>query len=314
MKNPDFNACWDTYVTTLSDVNKRRARPMRQAIEQFESNGFDVSTMTYYESLILVNMLAKTLTYSSLVCYCAVYNHFAKMMETVLDKSFQKLLPSKADNNHQLYASEEQFLLDIEQRLAELSERFKKTRSATDDEVKKYQESRLAAITNLILTFYGLSRDECRYLKMTDIDEKLRTITFLRNDIQITRQLSEDAFEYILKYKHLTGITHYFRQTVHYHMADTGYLFRNSRHTAHETDIVSSDTLTSATYVFCKDSNIKRWIGLSGAFIRYAEQTLDPEGLRDFITDYLGERTCTKMNIKKRWNDFLEIKERADAE
>lgn len=314
MKNPDFNACWNTYVTTLSDVNKRRARPMRQAIEQFESNGFDVSTMTYSESLILVNMLAKTLTYSSLVSYCAVYNRFVKMMETVLGKQFQKLLPSKADNNYQLYASEEQFLLDIEQRLAELSERFKETRSATDDEVKKYQESRLLAIVNMILTFYGLSRDECRYLKMTDIDEKLRTITFLRNDIQITRQLSEDAFEYILKYKHLTCITHYFRQTVRYHMANTGYLFRNSRHSVHETDVVSSDTITGATYVFCKGSNIKRWIGLSGAFIRYAEQTLNPEGLRDFIIDYLGERTCAKMNIKKRWTDFLEIREMSETE
>ena len=184
-------------------MNKRRARPLLKQIEEFEANGFDVSTMTYSESLILVNMLAKTLTYSSLVCYCAVYNHFVKTMQTVLDKPFQKLLPSKADNNYQLYASEEQFLLDIEQRLAELSERFRETRSATDDEVKKYQESRLIAIVNLILTFYGLSRDECRYLKMTNIDEKLRTITFVRNNTKITRQLSEDAFEYVLKYKHL---------------------------------------------------------------------------------------------------------------
>lgn len=310
MKNKDFDACWETYTATLSDVSKKRVKPIIDCVEQFEANGFDVSTMNYAESQILVSMLAKHRTYSTLVSYCALYNKFIKTMQTVLGREFQKLLPRNADNNAQLYTSEEQFLLDVEQRLAELSERFRQSRNATAEEMQNYRDGRLHIVVYMILLFYGFSKDECRFLKMTDIDENLRTIRVLRNNIEITRQLSEDAFEYVRRYMHLTSITHYFNNPVIKELHNTGYLLRDSRHHKTESsDVLSSTALASGVYQFTKGSNIKRWIALSGAFISYAEQSLDPEHVCEYVQTYLGDNAYSKMNSMKHWRDFLELKE-----
>ena len=150
---------------------------------------------------------------------------------------------------------------------------------------------------------------------MTDIDENLRTIRVLRNDVEITRQLSEDAFEYVRRYMHLTSITHYFRQIVTKDLRNTGYLLRDSRHHKTESsDVVSSTALASGVYQFTKGSTIKRWIVLSGAFISYAEQSLDPEHVCEYVNDYLGERVCSNMNINKHWKDFIELLEKGETE
>lgn len=315
MKNKDFDACWSTYTATLSDISKKRVKPIIDCIEQFESNGFDVSTMNYSESQILVSMLAKNRTYSTLVSYCALYNKFVKTMRTVLDREFQKLLPRSADNNAQLYTSEEQFLLDVEQRLAELTERFRQSRNATVQEMQNYRDGRLHIVVYMILLFYGFSKDECRFLKMTDIDENLRTIRVLRNNVEITRQLSEEAFEYVRRYMHLTSIIHYFNNPVIKELRSTGYLLRDSRHHKTESsEVVSATALASGVYQFTKGSSIKRWIALSGAFISYAEQSLDPEHVCEYINDFLGESVCSDMNIRRHWLDFLELLEKGETE
>ena len=78
MKNKEFDTCWNTYVLTLSDNNKRSVNTIKTCIEQFEADGFDISTMNYSESVILVSKLAQKITYSTLVSYCKVFNGFIK--------------------------------------------------------------------------------------------------------------------------------------------------------------------------------------------------------------------------------------------
>jgi hypothetical protein len=305
MKNKEFELCWDTYIQSLSDVTRKRAKPLKDCIERFESNGFDVSTMTYAESLILLNMLAEKRSYSSMIAYCAMFNGFLRTMTKVLNKSFQRLLPRYSNNNTQMYTAECHFLADIEERLTQLTDDVKINRGLTDSESAEYRKTWLSAVVLLILTFYGLSLEECRPIKMTDIDEQNRTIQFDRDGQLISRQLSETAFEYVTEYMHMTHCTHFWAHKVVVALPDTGYLFRRVRDKDSDSEIVTIAMLSSAKYQFTRKSKIKRWLGLSGAFISFPERVWDTDTLFEHVHNYLGEGVVADVNIKKHWHDFL---------
>ena len=313
MKNKDFEACWNGYVSSLSHVYQNRASSLKTTIEQFESNGFDVSVMNYSESLILVNMLAEKLTYSSLVGYCAVYNGFIKLMRSLFDVPYQKLLPIQSNNNSQMYTSECHFLADIENRLAELTSEMQQSKQLTDSEAVEYQNNWLSAIVFLILTFYGFNVDECRRIKMTDIDDENRTITANYNGNMRIKTFSEDTWEYIMRYKQQTYCKHFWAHVVVQELPETGYLFRRSRNKNSEPGIVTATQLTGIKHNFTNSSNIKKWLGLSGAFISYPERVSDPMNLCKHVHKYLGDGVISDMNIKKHWKDFLKLEQGSEC-
>lgn len=309
MKNKEFELCWNTYTQSLSDIMKKRANSLKATIERFEANGFDISTMTYSESLILLNMLAEKLSYSSMVAYCAVFNSFLKTMTTVLNKSFQKLLPIHSTNNTQMYTSEYHFLSDIESRLTQLVEQTTQNQQLTASEAEEYRKTWLNPIVFLILSFYGCTVEECRHIKMTDIDEHNRTVTIYRNDQPVVKQLSEEAFEYVSEYMHMTQCIHFWAHTVAQKLPETGYLFRRIRDSKSDSDIVTVAMLTSAKYQFTRKSKIKRWLGLSGAFISFPERVWDTEELYKHVHNYLGNGVVADVNIRKHWHDFLQLEQ-----
>lgn len=312
MKNKEFELCWNTYIQSLSDVSRKRAKPLRDAIERFESNGFDISTMTYSESLILLNILAEKLSYSSLVGYCAVFNAFIKTMSKVLNKQFQRLLPIHSSNNTQMYTSEYHFLADIEERLTQLTEDAKMNKNLSAKEADEYRKAWLYPIVLLILMFYGCSIDECRYIKMTDINEHNRTITIYRNDQPAVKQLSEDAFKYVHEYMYMSYCMHFWAHTVRQDLPNTGYLFRRIRDRESDADVVTVAMLSSAKYQFTRKSKIKRWLGLSGAFISFQDRVWDSEDLYKHVHDYLGVGVVADVNIRKHWHDFLQLEQESE--
>lgn len=305
MKNKEFDTCWDTYVLTLSDNNKRCTNTIKNCIEHFEADGFDISTMNYSESIILVSRLAQNITYSTLVSYCKVFNGFIRTMSKVLDHPFQKLLPIKAETNSQMYTSEAEFLTDIESRLMQITESFATAKQLSETETAEYRDSWLYVVTYLILQYYGLSIDECRYLRMSDIDDDRHTIQVSRNGAVIIKHISNDAWTYIKQYKDQTYCKHFWNAVVVHKLAETGYLFRYTRTPRSDENVVSKTQLSSAAYKFTKDSNIKRWLGLSGAFISYPNHIYNAHDLCDFVHTYLSDRSVSDLNVRKHWKDFL---------
>ena len=312
MKNKEFELCWDTYTQSLSDIMKKRANSLKITIERFEANGFDISTMTYSESLILLHMLAEKLSFSSMVAYCAVFNSFVKTMTTVLNKSFQRLLPIHSTNNTQMYTSEYHFLSDIESRLTQLVEQTTQNQQLTASEADEYRKTWLSPIVFLILLFYGCSIDECRHIKMTDIDEHSRTITIYRNGQPVVKQLSEEAFEYVHDYMYMNYCMHFWAHTVRQDLPNTGYLFRRIRDRESDADVVTVAMLSSAKYQFTRKSKIKRWLGLSGAFISFPDRVWDSENIYKHVNDYLGVGVVADVNIRKHWHDFLQLEQEGE--
>ena len=120
-----------------------------------------------------------------------------------------------------MYTTEYHVLSDIESRLTQLVEDAKMNKNLSAKEADEYRKAWLYPIVLLILMFYGCSIDECRYIKMTDINEHNRTITIYRNDQPAVKQLSEDAFKYVHEYMYMSYCMHFWAHTVRQDLPNT---------------------------------------------------------------------------------------------
>lgn len=193
--------------------------------------------------------------------------------------------------------------------MTQLVEQTTQNQQLTASEAEEYRKTWLNPIVFLILSFYGCTAEECRHIKMTDINESERTVTVYREDKPVVKQLSVYAFDYVSEYIHMTQCTHFWAHTVVQKLPETGYLFRRIRDSKSNSDIVTVTMLTNAKHRFTSKSNIKRWLGLSGAFISFPERVWDTEELYKHVHNYLGNGVVADVNIRKHWHDFLQLEQ-----
>ena len=79
MKNTDFTNRWTEYKKTLTENSAKRVPRLEQCIEEFESQGYDISTMGRAEAKELGKIIGNKLSYVSAVSYCCVLNKFLKL-------------------------------------------------------------------------------------------------------------------------------------------------------------------------------------------------------------------------------------------
>jgi hypothetical protein len=310
MKNPVFAQRWETYVQTLSDVSKKRVTRLEKCIEEFESEGYDVSTMGRNEAILLVKKISDNLAYSSSVAYCSVYNAFVTNMENETGNQYERIYANKGLSRSQMYTSEDQFLDDVENRIDEMTLAAQKEKNLSDRFTEEYKAGLNYIAVYLILRFYGFTTQECVDLKMSDIYDDLRTIIITRDGKPAPKQFSERAWKHIYDYEHQTYVTHFWANQVRYNLPNTGYLFRVHRvkkNNADEMTPVTQMQLITAQYRLTKGSNIKKWLPLSGAFINYPKRISKPVDLCDFVHNYIGAEPIADVNINKNWVTFLDL-------
>ena len=310
MKNPVFTKKWETYIQTLSDVAKKRVNRLNKCIEEFESEGYDVSTMGRSEATLLVKKLSDNLAYSSSVAYCSVYNSFITDMEKSTGEQYERLYANKALNRSQMYTSEDQFLNDIENRIEEMTLTARDDKKLSERFTEEYRNSLNYIAVYLILRFYGFTIQECVDIKMEDIHDDLQTIIINRNGKPDLKKFSDRAWKHIYDYEHQTYVVHFWANQVRYNLPDTGYLFRAHRVKKNGMDEMSPVTqmqLITAQYRLTKGTNIKKWLPLSGAFINYPKRISKPDDLCSFVHNFVGNEPIADVNIKKNWITFLDL-------
>lgn len=313
MKNQAFTKAWGTYVLTLSSIAQKRVTRIEKSITEFESRGFDVSKMERHEAQELASIIGDGIAYSSTVSYCAILNRFLKNMEEITGQQYENVYARKTISHCQMYASEDQFLDDVENRIEELAMQARnnpnRQQPLNDEFTEEFKTGLNYIAVFLILRFNGITIDECCNMKMDQIHDNENVIALMRNDKLVLKKFSDRAWKHILDYKHQNYIVHFWAHIVRDVLPTTGYLFRNQR--SKDKDImqqpISSTLLTSAQYRLTKGSNIKKQLALSGAFISFPQRISEPNTLCQYVHDYLGDEPVADTNIKKYWLTFLDF-------
>ena len=309
MKNNIFSNLWVVYKDTLPEVTLKRIPRIEQCIQEFEAMGYDLSTMDRAAAKEFGKLIGNKLAFTSAVAYCSVINKFLTLCEqhtgTQYEHVSSNMIPVRCD----LYLTENEFLDDVHRRAGILVDSIKTEKHLDDDSAKHTAEHYYGAICLLVLTWYGLTYDEISNLKLTDINDEDKTIVLNRNDKLVIKQLSTRAFAAVARYKNLKAITSYYRNPVTFTLPKSGYLFRHARNSKDEavlTSPVSVIALTAIKFKFCKDSNIKKNIELSGAFSTIEERLSMPTSLCERVHDYLGDMPVSDTTIRNNWIIYLD--------
>lgn len=311
MKSEVFSKAFETYVLTLSAVNSKRIPRLRDSIEQFESQGYDLSKMTRSEAKELSTIICNGLSYTSAVSYCAVLNRFIKDVELQTKKQYEKVYATRGISSCQTYASEDQFLDDIENRIEQFTQEVKRDRGLNDEFTQEYRNGLNYIAVYLILRFHGITTDECVNIRMEDVNVENQIIILQRNGKPVLKKFGDRAWKHILDYYNQTYVVHFWAHIIRNPLPVTGYLFRNNRAKNkvdyNEPKPISKVLLSSAQYRLTKGSNIKKNLSLSGAFINNPSRISDDVNLCNFVHDYIGDEPMSDANIKKNWILFLDF-------
>lgn len=310
MKNKLFEKAFNTQVLTLSAVNQKRIPRLKKSVEMFESQGYDLSKMTRSEAKELSSIICDGLSYTSAVSYCAVLNRFIKDVEDQTGKQFEKVYATRSAVSCPTYASEDQFLDEVENQIEAFTSEMQRDRNLNDEFTQEYRNGLNYIAVYLILRFYGITADECVNIKMEDVSEENQIIILNRNGRPVLKKFSDRAWKHILDLKNQTYVVHFWAHIIRNPLPNTGYLFRNNRAKNkadyNEKKPISKVLLSSAQYRLTKGSNIKKNLSLSGAFISFPKRISDANDLLDYVHDYIGDEPISDASIKKNWLLFLD--------
>ena len=309
MKNNIFNNLWIVYKDTLPETTLKRVPRIEKSIQEFEDMGYDISTMNRAEAKEFGKLLSKDLSFSTAVAYCSILNKFLALCEeqtnTQYERIYSDMIPIRCD----LYLTEDEFLTDVYGWANELTAEISKEKELTAEETTHISEHYYSAICLLTLAWYGLTYDEMSHLKLIDIDENDHTISIRRNDKPVIIHLSVKAFNAVYQYMKLTSITNYYKNPVVFNLPDSGYLFRLARNKKNEKDRyepISAITLSAVRFKFCRGSNIKKQIELSGAFSTIEDRITTPANLCGRVRRYLGDNPISDNTIRNSWIIYLD--------
>lgn len=302
MKNSNVTNLWIEYKDNLNDVLRKKLTRIEQSIEEFENQGYQLETMSRQEAKILSEILGKEISYASTKNYCAMLNNFLKFYEERFNVSCEKCYAPKYKANENIYYSEDELINDIELHVDNLVKEMLNQRNISDENIRQLIDSYLSPICLLILRWYGITIEELCNLKKTDI---------VGNKIILPnreKSISDRALEYIEKYKNKTETTHFWRYPITHNLPNTPYLFRREgvKKTEDINEPMTLNLLAVLQHRFMKGSNIKKQIGLSGAFSTIPERTTEPINLCKRVHEYLGDENISDINIKKGWIGYLE--------
>lgn len=302
MKNSNVTDLWIEYKENLSDVLQKKLTRIEQSINEFENQGYQLETMSRQEAKILSEILSKEISYASTKNYCCMINKFLRLYEEKYGVSCEKCYALKYKSNENIYYSEDELIDDIESHIDNLVNETLSQRNVSDNNIQQIRDSFLSAACLLMLRWYGMTLEEIRYLKKTDI---------IGNKIILPdreKSINNRALEYIERYKNKTEITHFWRYPTTHNLPDTPYLFRREsvKKTDDMNDPMSLNLLAVMQHRFMKGSNIKKQIVLSGAFSTIPERTSEPVNLLERVHEYLGDEIISDINIKKGWIGYLE--------
>lgn len=302
MKNSNVTNLWNEYKENLSDISRKKLTRIEKSIEEFEEQGYQLETMSRQESKILSEILSKEISYSSTKNYCCMLNKFLRLYEEKYNVQCEKCYAQKYKSNENIYYSEDELIDDIENHVNKLVKEVTIQRNLNDTYIEQLIDSYLSPICLLILRWYGITLEELSFLKKTDI---------VGNKIILPNRektISDRALKYIEKYKEKTSITHFWRHPTTHNLPDVPYLFRREgiKRTDDIDEPMTLNLLAVLQHRFMKDSEIKKQIGLSGAFSSIPERTSEPINLLERVHEYLGDEIISDINIKKGWIGYLE--------
>ena len=309
MKNNIFKNLWVVYKDTLPLITSKRIPRIEQCIEEFEAMGYDLSTMSRAEAKEFGKLLGKKLSYTSAVAYSSIINKFLNLCEertnTTYEHIYSNMIPIRCD----LYLTEDEFLDDVYEQAKNLVADSKGARNLEDNTCTNLYKTYYNVICLLVLLWYGLTYEEISNLKIADIQTADKTISIRRNTKPYIIQLSNRAFEAVNNYKTLTSITYNYRNPVTFVLPDSGYLFRYARNKKNTNELytpVAVTNLTAIKFKFCRNSNIKKQIELSGAFRTIEERITTPHKLCERVHYYLGDTPVSDSTIKTQWIVYLD--------
>lgn len=302
MKNSKVTDLWNEYKSTLSENTLRKTTKLEQAIEEFEQQGYQLETMSRQESKTLSEIIGKDVSYNSTRNYCCVLNGFLRFYEQKYNVRCEKCYAQKIKSNENLYYSEDELIDDIEEHVSNLVDELSTQRSIEKSLLLELEESYLSSICMLILRWYGITVLEICNLKKDDI---------VGNKIMLPdreKSISDRALKYIEKYKNKTEITHFWRYPITHDLPNIPYLFRKEgiKKTDDINEPLTLNLVAVSMHRFMKDSNIRKYISLSGAFSSIPERTSEPIDLVKRVHEYLGDEVISDTNIKKSWIGYLE--------
>lgn len=309
MKNNIFTNLWVVYKDTLPDTTLKRVPRIEKSIQEFEDMGYDISTMNRAEAKEFGKLLSKDLSYSTAVAYCSILNKFLALCEEQTNTQYERIYSDMIPVRCGLYLTEDDFLNDVYSWAKELTDEISKEKNLTAEETTHIAEHYYSAICLLTLAWYGLTYEEMSHIKFIDIDENNHTISIKRNDKPVIIQLSVKAFNAVHQYMKLTSITYYYKNTVAFNLPDSGYLFRLARNKKNEKDLydpVSVITLAAIRFKFCRGSNIKKQIELSGAFSTIEDRITTPANLCGRVHHYVGDNPIADSTIRNNWIIYLD--------
>lgn len=309
MKNNIFTNLWVVYKDTLPETTLKRVPRIEKSIQEFEDMGYDISTMNRAEAKKFGKLLSKDLSYSTAVAYCSILNKFLALCEdktnTQYERIYSDMIPIRCD----LYLTEDEFLNDVYSWAKELTDEVSKERNLTAEETTHVAEHYYSAICLLTLAWYGLTYAEMSHIKFIDIDENDYTISIRRNDKPVIIWLSDKAFKAVDQYRKLTSITNYYKNPVVFNLPNSGYLFRLARNKKNEKELyepISIITLAATRFKFCRGSNIKKQIELSGAFSTIEDRITTPANLCGRVRRYIGDNPISNNTIQNSWIIYLD--------
>lgn len=302
MKNSKVTNLWNEYKSTLSENTIRKTVKLEQSIEKFEQQGYQLEIMSRQESKILSKIIGENISYNSNRNYCCVLNGFLRLYEERYNTKCEKCYVQKIKSNENLYYSEDELIDDIEEHIADLVNELSTQRNISDDLINELEDSYLSPACMLILRWYGITIAEMCNIKKEDI---IGNKIILPNREKL---ISDRAIKYIERYKNKIAITHFWRYPINHNLPNVPYLFR--REGIKKTDDINEPLTLNLVAVsmhrFMKDSGIKKYISLSGAFYNIPEKTSDPINLVKRVHEYIGDEVMSDISIRKSWIGYIE--------
>lgn len=302
MKNDNVASLWKDYKDGLNDILKSKLTKIEKSIEEFESNGYQLERMNRPEANILSEIIGKGITYSTTVNYCCMLNKFLRIYEDKYNVKCEKVYANKNAKNYNLYYSEDELIDNIEEIVINQLNEFITEKSLNPVEIEEYKDSNLSGICIAILKWYGITTEEMTLIRLEDIHDNVITLK--------TREkiLSDRAAYYINRYKNMKEIAHFWRYIVRNDLPNSGFLFRREslKHNADELEPMTVELIKVIYHRFTKDTSIKKYISLSGAFSTITEKTTEPPRLVERVNEYIGSEKISDVNIKKYWISYLD--------
>lgn len=304
MKNKNMSALWDKYVSTKNTSIERKLNKIHDCIEKFEDMGYDFSKMSRNDAKVLSQIICEGLSHSSAINYCSILNGFIREYEKTMSISVEKVFADKNKKATDLYYSENEFMDDVDKQIDNLvNEKLNKYSQNMDAYRDEALNSILSNACVAILKWYGFTLDEIRLIEMKDVMNQT-----VKSGNKY-RKISDRAWEYIVRYKNMIYVTHFWKGVVKHNLVNTGYLFRKEteRKVSNLNEPVSLNGISVLLHRFLKNSSIKKHITLSGAFSTIEEKTTNPVNFIERIKDYIGEDNIKlNIDIKKYWIMYLD--------